>query len=555
MSNLIMQIKKDADLLASFFILIKNKYHSLNLTFYNMISNRRRKYVTFYMGLLSIYISLITYFMNSLIFTDNIRTIKSLVTTLFLIFIIFNLLKLFCIKLKDFYIPINSERKEIRKLSVLYISLISFFVFFILFLINFPGILTTDNINQWNQIQKFEFVNWHPVIHTFLMWLLSRVINHYGFIIFCQILLFSVSIGVLLATFESWGYSRKLILFILFFLALNPMVKNILMFAYKNTVFTIFLTFTITSLINIYFSNGKWLNSILNILKLSFCIAMMTVILHNGILYTGPLTLLIIVIYAWKQKNILLTIPIIVVLVFLIRIPLYKSLDVTYPNNENSEVVGLLMTIMCDVMVKNPDVMPVESKRFLLEAETKSQWMKEYELGNYSSIKGKFDETRIINNIPTEQFLKMSIDTIMADKRNSFLAFRNHTAFVWELFPPENTFISAPWKDALFNETNKIKKIAGFISVGYDNIITSILPIGWFFANNGWQLLLLLFVGLIVFYRGNHKAAFLFIPLLFFTFSTMMLLSASDLRYFQYNSVVILPLTVALLSRNKNVSN
>jgi hypothetical protein len=91
-----------------------------------------------------------------------------------------------------------------------------------------------------------------------------------------------------------------------------------------------------------------------------------------------------------------------------------------------------------------------------------------------------------------------------------------------------------------------------YLSVSYDNGITSILPLGWLLSRNGWHILVLILAGMIAFFRAGRTSTFLVIPVLFYTFSTMMLLSASDLRYFQFNSVIVLPLVLALFSSRKD---
>jgi hypothetical protein len=416
-------------------------------------------------------------------------------------------------------------------------------------LINFPGGITTDNENQWLQIQNFSFNNWHPVIHTFAMWLLTRIINHYGFIIFCQILIFSISLGVLIATMEAWGFSRMVQICMTLFFAFNPMVKNILMFAYKDTAFTIILVFTVVSLINIYFSRGKWLLPLKNIVKISVCIALLSLVRRNGILFTLPLVFLLLLFYGGKNPRTLLIVPVSVLFILLVRLPLYSALKVEYPDNTYTEVIGVPMTIMCDVFVKNPDALPEDAEKFLGDFDRESGWAEQYEPGNFSSVKGKFDGARIIATIPKAEFFRMFAGTVLSDPYNSFKAFRNHSAFVWELFTAENTFISAPWKRDLERETNPVKKTAMYLSVFFDNAITAVLPLGWILARNGWHMLILILAGLLSLYRTGTKSLLLVLPVVFYTFSTMMLLSASDLRYFQFNAVIALPLSLVLLSR------
>jgi hypothetical protein len=502
-----------------------------------------------YTILTALYCTLVVYFMNSPVFFDPVRTAKSVISSFFMFIVFYLLLQLLCVKTGNIFFPVREDKQPLRAETFFLVSGFCFTSFFILFLINFPGGITTDNESQWGQIQAFTFNDWHPALHTFCLWLLTRLINHYGFIIFCQIALFSVSLGVLIATMEAWGFSRRVQICMTLFFAVNPMVKNILMFAYKDTAFTIILVFTVVSLINIYFSRGKWLLQFKNIVKISACIALLSIVRHNGILFTIPLVLMLLIFYGVKNPRSLLIIPVSVLFIFLVRLPLYSALKVKYPNNTYTETVGVPMTIMCDVFVKNPDALPREARKFLADFDRESFWAEQYEPGNFSSVKGKFDDARIIATVPKAEFFRMFAGTVLSDPYNSFKAFRNHSAFVWELFTAENIFISAPWKRDLERETNPVKKTAMYLSVFFDNTITAVLPLGWILARNGWHMLMLILAGLLALYRTGIKSLLLVLPVVFYTFSTMMLLSASDLRYFQFNAVIALPLSLALLSK------
>ncbi|GHU12774.1 hypothetical protein FACS1894161_1710 [Spirochaetia bacterium] len=550
MNPLIIRFREDINAVVSFFSSLAKKYRTFNAAFDDKTIGRK-KGIRVYIFLSTLYITLAAYFMNSHVFSDSVRTAKSLISSLFLVILFYVLLKLVCLKTYNLYFQIYGEKKPLNETSALYTSLFCFIFFFILFLVNFPCAMTTDNLSQWYQIQSFSFSDWHPVIHTFAMWILSRIINHYSFIIFCQVLIFSFSLGLLAATMEAWGFPRSVLLCMTIFFVLNPMVKNILMFAYKDTFFTILITFLTSALINIYFSGGKWLSSINNILKVSICLAFLSIARHNGILFTLPLGILLLIFYLKNNLKALLIIPFTLTIVFFVRYPLYSALHVSYPNNAYMESLGVPMTIMCDVVIKNPDSMPEDARNLLLDFDKKSDWIQKYELGNFSPAKPYFVESGIITSLPKRQFLRMVFGTILGDPYNSFQAFRNHSAFVWEIFTVDNSIISAPWKQHIAGETNRIKKAIMYLSVFYDNSITSVLPLGWLFARNGWQILILIMAGMIAFYRIGEKSLALVIPILFYTFSTMMLLSASDLRYFQFNSVIVFPLVLTLLSRKE----
>ena len=69
---------------------------------------------------------------------------------------------------------------------------LTFIVMGIYYLAYYPGGLLTDTFNQWYQVEKGYYVDWHPAIHTLLFLKLpSMIINSLAFVNFgyCKFLL------------------------------------------------------------------------------------------------------------------------------------------------------------------------------------------------------------------------------------------------------------------------------------------------------------------------------------------------------------------------------
>ena len=80
-------------------------------------------------------------------------------------------------------------------------GLIPFIIFIILYFAYYPGIITFDGNNQWQQVQSGIITNAHPFFSTYFMYLLSKIWNSTNIIILFQILVYSVI----------WGYFCKLL--------------------------------------------------------------------------------------------------------------------------------------------------------------------------------------------------------------------------------------------------------------------------------------------------------------------------------------------------------
>jgi hypothetical protein len=384
-----------------------------------------------------------------------------------------------------------------------------------------------------------------------MIWVITRLCNHYAFVIFCQILLFSYSIGYLIATLEAWGYSKKLLLFIGLFIILNPFTQGLMLYMWKDVAFTILLIFVTAHLLSVYLSGGKWLTRWRNIITFSLCIGLATLIRHNGMFFTFPLLILLLLFYLKNNWKVSLILVIAGLLILVIRGPLYSVLNVSYPDNTYTESVGIPMTIMGDVMVKNPQALSFETKNFLQAIASNEQWQSEYIPGNFNSVKVPWHTADYISKVPVRDFATMTFHTIQSDPLNSFLAVREITVSVWGIVGDFKSLDLLSSRESLLNESNFARK---FIKNGlfiFDNLMISIPLLGGLFTKIGLNMLLLLLAGIFSLYKNGSKTILLILPSLIYNLGTMLLLCTDrDLRFFHFNVVITLPIILVLFSKS-----
>ena len=315
--------------------------------------------------------------------------------------------------------------------------------------------------------------------------------------------------------------------------------------------FTILLVFLSTYLINIYLTNGKWLTQWKNIVAFAFCAGLATLVRHNGVFFTAPLLCLILFFYIKTHWRVTLTILLTGILIVLIRFPFYSALKVSYPDNTYPEAVGLPMIIMGNIMVKNPQALPDETKHFLDAIASGEEWKNQYIPYEYNSVKTLWHVSDFISHIPVKDFAEMTLNTIQADKRNPFLAIKTVTSSVWGISGEfENVHIFSD-KESLLNETNFSRKFFKSNLFAFDNLIVSIPLLGDLFTKIGLQMLLLLLAGIFSLYKNGFKALLFITPSIVYNLGTMLLLcTVKDLRFFHFNVVITLPFLFVLLSKS-----
>jgi len=311
------------------------------------------------------------------------------------------------------YIHCKKERDKLSLKTFLVASSIPFIVCMANLFAHYPGEISNDTVGQWIQVQSGNFDNWHPAIHTMLIWLVTRIVPTYSFFIGFQITLFCLAIGYMYGTLQAWTIKKRWsILFLI--LAVVPLpTRDILLHAWKDTALTILLMFLTVYAINIVLSGGKWLSKWKNVLAIAVVGALATLVRHNGFFFTLPLGILIAACYTKITRNTLCAIAASIVLIFGITKVLYPAAGVSQPETQRYiESVGLPMTILSGVIVRAPEKLDNQTREFLSRIATEEQWRASFRHGQYNSVKWTFNTSKFVEQITPKELLKMTLRTI-----------------------------------------------------------------------------------------------------------------------------------------------
>ena len=499
--------------------------------------------------LISLYINYVFYLAYSPLFTSKWADIGVICVALCFLIITYNFIVYLSYKLRNCNLSIYESKKKLNKKTLLVYSVPCLLILILSLCANFPGLKSPDIIKQWQQVESFAFNDWHPPMHTFIIWLVTRINERYVFFMFFQILLFSVGVGYLIATLESWGFRKKVLIITYCVIILNPYTINIMMYAWKDCFLTILLVYASSMLVDIYLSEGKWLLKVKNIIFFSIVVGLASLVRHNGIFFTIPLLLLLLINYRKNGVKIYITVLSVVLVIFLIKVPLYSALKVKHIPNTYSESVGIPMNILNEILLKKPDALSPETKDMLYKMAPEEKWRARYRPGDFNNIKFASNFQEEIKNVPPKDFFKMVFDAIGSARREAFIAFRNVTQIVWSV----SGDISIVRPRAYEPIEKNIEKILCLGFNLYTDFIVRFPVLSSILTKTGCSILALLIVGIISFNRKGFKLFLLILPSLAYNFGTMLLLcTADDIRFFHFNVVITLPLILLLLSdRNK----
>jgi len=432
---------------------------------------------------------------------------------------------------------------------------------------HYPGGATYDNYRQWGQVQSGVFDDWHPAIHTMLIWMVTRIINRYAFFIAVQMLCFSLLAGWMAASLRAWGLRHGWVIAFAVNLLSARSTQGILLFAWKDTMFTVLALAVAVQMINIVLSDAAWLHKWPNRIAFALVFALATVVRHNGMFFTLPLLGLLLALYMKKSAwECVITALMAGVMIFGVRGPLYAVTRVARDENQGYvEAIGLPMTILCSVYRTEPEALPPEATALMRAIADEDMWASYFVFGDYNSIKWVVDANSVLQHFPLKYLLHMTWQTVRAAPETSLRAALSLTQYVWDpnvwdytvdfwrtgdyAEPGPNTIAG----EALAANPERIEKFARVYDTWRD--AARLLTPSKILQSVGIAMLALALAGAYSLRRRRGlKALLLVVPSMAYNIGTMLMLCGGDYRFFQFNAVITLPLVLVCLAREEETS-
>ncbi len=415
------------------------------------------------------------------------------------------------------------------------------------FLKSYPGGISYDAANQWWQAHSGEYNNWHPVFHTLLIRFCTMVMDRYPFVVFVQCVAFACAAAWLTCTVHRMGVPAWLVLAAHLLVHLTPLVRNTLMYVWKDNAMTIGALVLSAQCLQMLATSGAWLRKWQHAAAFGFVLAFTTLVRHNAILFTLPLLVIVLCSFAGVRRMAALSAAVMAAAVLLVRGPVYGALDVVYPDNTVEEAVGLPMTLLGNAMQRSSAALDEESRSFLLSLADGEEWRTVYRRNDYNAIKFTYPRELIAETDPLA-LLGMAGRTALRDPRLAFETFTGVTGLVMDI-SGENRGVVAVSNSGHVPEESIGKPLlngAGAWLCALLDAPMQLLPIRWLTQNIGVQQLLLLLAVLVALYRRGPQVLSLGFPTLIYDLATMLLLCGNDARFFQFVPAVALPVALAL---------
>lgn len=415
----------------------------------------------------------------------------------------------------------------------------------------FPGSFDWDNLDQWWQIQNHQYDTWHPVFHTLIIALFSKIVNHYGFAVFMQLLLYSLICGYLIYTMAKWRFPKWALFLTEFFLAANPQTHRILLFMWKDSMLTLFMLLFTVYLLNTCLSGGAWLKKKRNLAAWILVLISISMVRHNSILFSIPFLVMAILFFKEIRKESVISLVLMLAGMMIIKYPVYDLVGASRPEQTYVETVGVPMTILCNIHEAAPESLSPEAAEFLSSIGPEKRWQI-YEMGNYNSFKFVTNANAVISETEPGEFLKFTARTIGNAPGLSIQALYQVTRMVWDVRGDtqwhadlEFQLRENEWGFAYVENRAGMREVLN----DFDEWVMD-SPVDMLFSYNGLHLLALILCTLFVFVKKGKgwKAMTITLPLLAYSFGTMLLLCGPTYRFFHFNSVIFVPLCLLMFA-------
>lgn len=261
-------------------------------------------------------------------------------------FLFRNLFRLIIEKLNNLYIAQNNE-KRLSERTVFFVALLVMYVVWLLFFFkDYPGNMTTDSSRQLSQALGLSgYSDHHPVIHTlFIKWLVNAGKAVFGslnggiaFYTCVQMLCLALSFAYLVSTMYKFAINKIIIYITVVFYTITPYHCVYSHTMWKDVWFGAIVACFCTTLWRIVRSNGKY--KVFDMVQF-FVMGLGLCLFRSNGLYVYILMLPFLIFY-FIRKNIakkqMITICIsVLLLALIIKIPVYKAMDVTPPDTIES---------------------------------------------------------------------------------------------------------------------------------------------------------------------------------------------------------------------------
>ena len=413
----------------------------------------------------------------------------------------------------------------------------------------YPGLMTSDSLDQWNQLRSFAFHNHHPAIHTLTNWLITRIWLSPAAIAVVQIVSLGAVYALALQLCCRYGVQRKLVTAVfLFFVMLWPANGFLVITLWKDVLHSVALLWLTVLAAELVLHGECWLD-----VKRNFCmlvIAFLVVLFyrHNGIVAVAGTMLGMMFFYSKRFFRIGKMALVIAVIFFLVKGPVYTCLAV---HPAAGHLVFSLPLHQVGAMLQREVPLAEEEAVFLENILPKNEWKVIYNPYIVDSI--VLHPTINIDFLVAHksEFLQVWGNLIYRNPNIAGEHWLHLTSILWRIIPYADGYTATTvdrilyydWADPSLKSESLLPELKDtFLEIKEG---TERRESVGFFWRPALYIYSSLFFGAIFALKQGRRGLLVLMPLLFNCLSLIISIPAQDVRY-MYAATLIAPFVFLL---------
>lgn len=261
-------------------------------------------------------------------------------------------------------------------------GLLAFLPLFVWWLGWYPGFLSSDSVDQWGQVVSFDFTNLHPAVHTWLMWLVTRVWVSPGMVTLVQAVLMAVVLAFGARRMTQLGAGPGISAGLVAGMAALPAVSITTLALWKDVPYTIALIWLFVELLGLELPRSprasRWLGA-----RIGLAMSLIWLLRHNGFITI----VLFVPVLAWvlRHRPQTLTIAggVLVAGILAVNVVLYPVIGV---ERTSIEPAGVFVSDVAASFVHEPGNFTADETAYLLTIAPRAVWVDRYDCTNSTPL-------------------------------------------------------------------------------------------------------------------------------------------------------------------------
>lgn len=302
----------------------------------------------------------------------------------------------------------------------------------------YPGLLSDDSVNQWSQLYgTLPLSEWHPLIHTFFIKILSVNGQFPGLFLAIQVVFGAATVACILGRSYKLGLSTILVYLIALFYAIYPVNGYYMVTMWKDTPYSILLLILFWLVFEIVHSDERILQSRWFPALLAITLFGVGTVRKNGMLVIVALILCLLIFMAHKKTILMVGI---ITFALIAGYNTYTTKALNAVKSPPSEALSIPIQQVAATYRDNGNI-PKTQRQYFDTIMPKSGWIAHYNPYLVDTIKFSNEFNKEVIDQDPKKFVKNWLTTLKHNPIIFVKAYATQVAAVWEIeAPPVEAF-------------------------------------------------------------------------------------------------------------------